>query len=725
MSRHSDSGTWLRRDAVLGLGGWLSLGAVALLALGGAARRPDGVALACPPLTTVAVVTAAVAVLSARLGLRSGIPGLGLLIAVPLPLLGLWQPALLALTGPPLLTPVVACLAFIMGREGLDRTGRWMLPVLILLYGGIALRVQQQVGAEGDEPQYLMVTESLLRDGDLALQRDFQEERYRAFTPRHLDPHFRVRGRHGEIFSLHAVGLSILILPAFAAFGYPGASLFMALLAALLAREIRELVNCWTGQARLSEGVGWIVGLSPPLIAYAGLIFTEIPAALAVAIVLRRAPGIREARRAWSALAVGTLIGALPWLNVRYAILSAVLLAFVASQRPRRGRVLAVVMPALVSAAGIALYHHVLYGFWDPRRVYGTTREFALSVMPQGLPGLFLDQEFGLLVYAPVFALAPLGIAALWRRSRALALACSAMALAVVLVAACWPMWRGGFNPPARFLVPILPVLALGVAAWLRRGLAVGPALLVGWGIWVGLAGGLEPHLVHRDRDGTAPLFRTEAGAYEWTHILPSYVLPPTEQAYARAYDDRHALSLVWIAGLLAACGLVRLRSRTHAAAAMGLGVAGLAAITGIAGALSTGRSQGRDAVRLLGREAWALPSGAIVSDARWDTSCLLWGPEYDPRRPFATTVAGRLPLSPGHYRISLTVERPPDANLPSLVATAEYRPGRVRQWSIPLSAKDDVLSAVFDVPLFARAVTLDLQGGSALLLRGAQLERE
>ena len=37
--------------------------------------------------------------------------------------------------------------------------------------------------------------------------------------------------------------LSLLILPAYALGGYPGASLFMALLAALLAREIRELIR--------------------------------------------------------------------------------------------------------------------------------------------------------------------------------------------------------------------------------------------------------------------------------------------------------------------------------------------------------------------------------------------------------------------------------------------------------------------------------------------------
>ena len=62
-----------------------------------------------------------------------------------------------------------------------------------------------------------MVAESLLRDGDLALEQDYTERRYAAFYYKpDLAPHFRVRGRDGQIYSLHAVGLSLLILPAYA-----------------------------------------------------------------------------------------------------------------------------------------------------------------------------------------------------------------------------------------------------------------------------------------------------------------------------------------------------------------------------------------------------------------------------------------------------------------------------------------------------------------------------
>jgi hypothetical protein len=73
-----------------------------------------------------------------------------------------------------------------------------------------------------------------------------------------------VRGRRGEIYSLHAVGLSLLILSAYGLGGYAGASLFMALLSALLAVEMRRLIRAWTGSEGAAEGPSWPVALSPP-----------------------------------------------------------------------------------------------------------------------------------------------------------------------------------------------------------------------------------------------------------------------------------------------------------------------------------------------------------------------------------------------------------------------------------------------------------------------------
>jgi hypothetical protein len=545
-----------------------------------------------------------------------------------------------------------------------------------------------------------MVADSLLRDGDLSLERDYAEGRYLAFHDAPLEPHYRVRGKHGEIYSLHAVGLSLLILPAYALGGYPGVSLFMALVAALAAREIKEGLVTSLGDGGAAEAGGWIAALSPPLLHYAGLVFTEVPAALLVAFALRRGKG----------LSVGVALALLPWLNVRYAALSVVLAAYglwcAESVKERVG----LVAPALVSAVASAAYHYALYGFFDPRRVYGRRPEFALATMRDGLPGLFLDQEFGLLVYAPVLALAVPGFSRLLRRDRARALAAAALVAVVVLTSSTWHMWRGGFNPPGRFLVPVLPALVLLAAPALEGGLRAGAALLLGWSLFTGALGAAEPQRVHRDRDGTATFFRAVSGAEEWTRLLPGYVL---------ADPDRRSLALVWTGALLLA---VPWRRGGVTVPRLAVAATGFLAAAGLASSLSHARTGGRDAVRLVGRTALAVPGWARASrvTAEWGAEALDWGPLYEPHRhPDGVELGSRLPLPPGAYELTIDAER-----LGPGAPRIEIWPDRpTGTWRVASAAETGGrLTARFSMAPGEVAATIRMRGGDPLMLKGLRL---
>lgn len=693
-----------------GAAGWGTLAAVTLLGLGGAASRPDGLLLGAPSLMQVLVVLVGVGVLAALAGLEAGRPCLGLLPVLLLLLSGLPLPGLHALSGPPLLALALAGVvsAFAQTRLPLARVA--FFPVVLVVYMSVAARVQAQVGPEGDEPHYLMVADSLVRDHDLDLERDYLEGRYRAFHPADLAPHYRVRGKEGEIYSLHALGLSLLILPAYALGGYPAVSFFMALLAALLAREVRALLNeTWDG---VPSGVAWIVALVPPLVHYAGLIFTEVPAALIVTLALRHGRTL-ESRRRGATVLLGLAIAFLPWLNVRYAALAVLLLLYAIAGRARPASVASLVAPIVASAAALAAYHHALYGFFDPRRVYGTHPELSLGLLPEGLQGLLLDQEFGLLVYAPLFALALPGLISGWRRRPRLVLVSLGMIGVVLLTAGSWPMWRGGFNPPGRFLVPLLPVLALGTGARLRRGLGSGIALLVGWSLWIGLAGAAEPRLVHRDRDGTAPLFRERSGAEEWTRLLPAYVLSD---------PDRHRLALVW--GIALAAALLG-RGRNATPGTLALALVGLGAAAGTASSLSHAVDGGRGAVRLVGRAALEVPGFRVVgaAEGRWGPADLAWGALYEPhRRPEGAELGSRLNLPAGTYRLTLEADDlAPRGPAPQL----EVRPERVGS---PRRSPFQNLERGWAAPVIVlpgeRAVTLALVGGRPLVVRYVSLNR-
>ena len=696
---------------------------LAVLALSGAALDQGGVMMGVPSAGVLALGG-----LAGALTWASGVSGLAgfLLPATALfigaALLPVSSPLLL-FSGRPLFAFAFAGLILAVVAFG-RRPPKWLLlPFFFALYAGVSYQVQTRVGPDGDEPQYLMVSESLIRDHDLALDPDFKEERYKAFFSRPLAPDFRIRGPQGQIYSLHAVGLSILILPAYWAFGYAGASFFMAFTAALLVRELRRLVSALTGDETLAEGTAWLVGLSPPVIHFAGLIFTEIPAALLLCVGLRAATFGRTAR---SAILAALCAAALPWLNVRYAILAVAVVGALAWRlldevRSRRDSALlarTLLPPALIligSALAISLYHHALWGFFDPRRVYGRRREFSLDILPEGLPGLTFDQEFGLLVYAPIFVLSLAGFVHLFRVRRTLALAGLFAALGVIATASVWPMWRGGFNPPGRFLVPLVSVLAATLALSLRRGLRPATALLAGWSLWCGLGGAMNIETVHRDRDGVAPFFRTQSGAREWTSALPSFVLQ----------EDRSTRALLWPWAALLAWPLIGAirggKAEDQPRRSGGALVAALALMTvaGIADRMSPrARSPERDATRLLGSRSLGLPSLHFEAQGRATWALNLF---YEPHRsPLGVIFARAVSLRAGRYELTLDAADAPGGVPPTLIVT-DHRTGKsVRQEMKPAVATRSLTAHVSVAS--ASEVDFSLVGGEPVSLVRAGL---
>lgn len=693
--------------------GWAALVALILLAAGGASTSMSGILLGLPRPETLAVLGAgALGVVALRPSQEIVASWAGLLW-LPLALLaGVTLPGVGAFSGPALLAFAFAAGVSALAARPRSWSDKAFFAVVLAVYLVVAARVQLQVGAEGDEPHYLMVAESLLRDHDVDLTHDYTPSRYAAFyRGAVLEPHYRVRGISGQIYSLHSLGLSLLVIPAYAFGGYPAASFFMAFLAALLAREVRRLILDWGGP----DWTAWVLALSPPLVHYAGLVFTEVPAALLLALGLRIARRPEGGKGDWL---LGAIVGFLPWLHLRYVPLSAILVAYVLSLRPSGRRLLALFAPIAASLVAILAYHQVLYGFPDPRRVWGPRPELALRRIPEGLQGLLLDQEFGLLVYSPLLLLAIPGFASLLtegrRRDAATVLG---LVGAVTLTAAAWPMWRGGFNPPGRFLVPILPVLAGTAALALRGALGARAALLAGWGLWLGLSGGWQPRLVHRDRDGTAPLLRSVSGAVEWTRLLPAYVL---------SEPDRHRLAWVWSIVLAGAALPMARRGLT----ARGLCVSSLALVgaAGIAEGLSDGKAGGRESVHLVGRPCLAPPAGPLASSCagEWRTDVLDWGPAYEPHRyPDGAVVGHCLELSEGRYTLRLEDTGPALQSFPPALEV-EAEAGRERnRHEVPLVRTAGGFQGEVQVEPGEVRTTLRLRGGGAFLLGKIRLEAQ
>ena len=266
----------------------------ALLAAGGAAARPGGVWQGVPGWAPAAAILAAAVVLALAAHRRGSLAACaGLLLPVGLLLAGAPLAGVRALSGPPLLALALAGVAIAVAGSGL-RPPPSPLPA--------ARRSPSSSRRPGGRTRGSGRRETSRTTS--WSPRAFSAtgtSRSSATTPRAATPSSTTRrsrrtsgcgGRAGRSTRSTRSACRSLILPAWALAGYAGVTVFMALLAALVALEVREWVRELTGRDGLADAAGWAFALSPPLVHYAGLVFTEVPAALALSF------GLRHARRA-------------------------------------------------------------------------------------------------------------------------------------------------------------------------------------------------------------------------------------------------------------------------------------------------------------------------------------------------------------------------------------------------------------------------------------------
>ena len=290
----------------------------------------------------------------------------------------------------------------------------WEPYVVFLVTLAVLVGFTQRVVAylsptTGDEPFYLMTTISILKDFDLNECNNYirhdEAQLYPSFYsfdgPRvyaafhddwvgwrgapyplpphaaHIVPASRQCARNylaypvdydnpgGELYSKHGLGLSVLVLPAFALAGRLSVVLFLNLLGALLAVNIYLTARESTGKVWPAI-LTWVAfAFTVPLLPYSYLIFPELPAALLIVYAFRRI-GLMGDKPAQT-LAVGLCLAALPWFHYRFAPISVGLFLYYFFRDRRlkaQGRKLkwALLMtPAAVSALALMLFFYQRY----------------------------------------------------------------------------------------------------------------------------------------------------------------------------------------------------------------------------------------------------------------------------------------------------------------------------------------------------------------------------
>jgi hypothetical protein len=348
------------------------------------------------------------------------------------------------------------------------RSGALLVAALAVLIP-VALYYTSRLRVSGDEPHYLIQAQSLWRDGDLDLRNNYEGEQWREYTPGPVAPHYGAPRRDGRPFPAHSPGLPLLLAPVYALGGRTAGVLLLVLMAAGTAVLVRALALRVSREPEPAF-MAFLAALGPPIFFYAFHVYTELPSALAVAgalALLLASPG------PGGAAVAALLAAALPWLHVKM-VPAAAALGLVAVGRLRSRPRFVFLGVAGTTAALFLGYYQAVFGHPTPLALYAGLPPEARTTPLPAFFGLALDRSFGLLPHAPVFLLALAGLGAFLRR-RAEAWPHLLVGLAVLAPVLTWRMWWGGQCPPARFLVPLVPCLAVALAARLAedsRGLA-------------------------------------------------------------------------------------------------------------------------------------------------------------------------------------------------------------------------------------------------------------
>ena len=408
---------------------------------------------------------------------------------------------------------VAACWAFVALSPAEDV--RWSATRAALAAGVLYLAIiplMLRTPIDGDEPYYVLITESMVRDHDLDLANQYRDLAHSAtgrtdLTPQLGDP----VGPRGELYSRHEPFLPLLLIPGYLLGGLGGAIATIAIFGALLARSTVRFFEDEGIDDATARALFPLIALGPPIVFYAARIWPEVPAAFFLVEAVR---GLRQRRPARWALSLFALV----LLKLRFLLIAIALLARALRSRTHAAiAALIIGIPLLLALliSGSATNVHALREL-----IPGTP-----STMVRGLFGLMLDGTAGLLFQAPVYVVSLFALVH-WRSMPAGFRYGMSAALLYVIYLVPRSEWHGGWSPPLRYIVVLMPILALGCAAMWQRVSASTIAVIAAWTIVLVVHGLTYPWRLFQIANGENFVGQTLSTIWhsDFSRLFPSFI---------------------------------------------------------------------------------------------------------------------------------------------------------------------------------------------------------
>ncbi len=437
------------------------------------------------------------------------------------------------------------------------------LGSLLAFNAGSLIQISRGVTFSGDEPHYLIISHSLLHDGDFDLANNYEQRDYAGFMmfEGKTGAHVVQGAKPGRLYSFHSPGVAFLMFPFYVLSSLiKGKALVfllrlgMSLWGGFLAVQIYLYARSEWGKDGLARWLWFLTSFTAPVFFYSVHVYPEIVVAalsLTVFRILRFSPEIK----ALKAAVCGLFLASFFWFHaLKYLALFLPLFVYGLWALLRRSKSR---WPPLVfagtAAAVVFLYlqfQHALYGTYSLSSVSWAgpmtdsgekLLRFAKNLLfgiPwrdrwQTLAGYFLDQRDGLFPYAPLFFFGLFGAVEMVRRKRRDFWLLLVLTAPYVLVSA-FLTQRTGYAPQARPLVSVVWALAIWVGYFLVNNrktvcsaafnLAAGLSFMIVCILcWTPLSLYQETTRGLRER-GAGLFFLLSNLHFQVTDLLPSYI---------------------------------------------------------------------------------------------------------------------------------------------------------------------------------------------------------
>lgn len=215
---------------------------------------------------------------------------------------------------------------------------------------------------------------------------------------------------------------------------------------------------------RVSIGAALLFGLGSLAIPYTQTIFGEPLVALLLIAALRLTLAYHQQRGYMLAGWVGLSVGLTVLVNPIYGLFVPIVGLWMLGLNPRRwhwGHGVVFSLPTIAAVLIFFAYNSLRFGSALTSGYDFNSHEGFIHPIYYGAFGLLFSSYRGLFWYSPLTWLSLTGGRGLQRQHRGLAWTALALIVVNILALAGWWSWHGGLVWGPRFMVPVLPVLAL------------------------------------------------------------------------------------------------------------------------------------------------------------------------------------------------------------------------------------------------------------------------